>query len=930
MINKPTVKSAIGYAALPQLKPRIAELFTTGFQHVAYFIAILYGSMRLLPANHPYLNMTNMGKFGIRHVIAEAANNLVLKRQNIDQISVFVLVLVGLALIFIQLAMLTLGFIVQPVMAQMPTSFSGFFVTPNPTNDIAHIMMDMVFGIPGMFDSCVAKQIACVDMSGVEQQAAAGPNAGASTLASLGFPFPIHDAMHQLFQVYSTGLLVVAVLISLYFMVTVVAETAQTGTAFGKRFNKVWAPIRFVVAFGLLVPITNGLNASQYIVLHAAKYGSGFATNGWMLFNGSLTGAYGTQTAKLFGDGGTLATTPNIPEIGGLLQFFYVAKTCKYLEEAASKDLNPNPADQITIEPYLVKGPIGANNFAPIEETIGSPPGTPGHTSTSYAAGTTYDDLIAFANGSNRVFIRFGVHDPKEYRMARGNVYPYCGEIAFNLTDARDVADAEPGMVTMQTFYWNLIKSGWFKMFTSPENYPENTALYYSQLNNQNDPTVELPTAELRQQEQEAYSNGLRYLLPTVIQEIENSGRFSVDSTLQEKGWAGAAIWYNKVAEMNGAITSAILNVPMPSLYPDVMEYVQRRKNMQDQTVSFSERFKPVLANGDPVPARRSVDEGMMKPLWEAFDFWQSGGHSTTARTAPSGNAIIDVINALFGTEGLYNIKNNPQSHPLAQLVGVGRSLIEASIRNIGTAMVGGAAGALLSTFIDQFTGQMASVASTFLLTFAMVGITAGFLLFYVVPFLPFIYFFFAVGGWVKGIFEAMVGAPLWALAHIRIDGDGLPGQAAVSGYFLILEIFIRPILILFGILASITTFSALVSVLHQIFDLVIDNLTGFDYPSAAGAADPTLFENITSGVDSFFYTIVYTIVVYLMAMASFKLIDLIPNNILRWMGQSVGTFNDSREDAAASMVGKATVGAQQTSSALGSGLQSIAGAGGR
>jgi hypothetical protein len=63
------------------------------------------------------------------------------------------------------------------------------------------------------------------------------------------------------------------------------------------------------------------------------------------------------------------------------------------------------------------------------------------------------------------------------------------------------------------------------------------------------------------------------------------------------------------------------------------------------------------------------------------------------------------------------------------------------------------------------------------------------------------------------------------------------------------------------------------------------------------------------------------------MAMSSFKLIDLIPNNILRWMGQSVATFNDQREDAAQGLVGKATIGAQQTSSALGGGLRKIAGA---
>ena len=75
--------------------------------------------------------------------------------------------------------------------------------------------------------------------------------------------------------------------------------------------------------------------------------------------------------------------------------------------------------------------------------------------------------------------------------------------------------------------------------------------------------------------------------------------------------------------------------------------------------------------------------------------------------------------------------------------------------------------------------------------------------------------------------------------------------------------------------------------------------------------------------IDEFFFTVIYTIIAYLMAMSSFKLIDIIPNNILRWMGQSVSTFNDEAENPAEGLVGKAAVGAQQSISAIGGGAQS-------
>lgn len=60
------------------------------------------------------------------------------------------------------------------------------------------------------------------------------------------------------------------------------------------------------------------------------------------------------------------------------------------------------------------------------------------------------------------------------------------------------------------------------------------------------------------------------------------------------------------------------------------------------------------------------------------------------------------------------------------------------------------------------------------------------------------------------------------------------------------------------------------------------------------------------------------------MGMSSFKLVDMIPNNILRWMGQSVATFGDQREDAGQSLIGTATVGSQQTLGAIGGGLKGL------
>lgn len=178
-----------------------------------------------------------------------------------------------------------------------------------------------------------------------------------------------------------------------------------------------------------------------------------------------------------------------------------------------------------------------------------------------------------------------------------------------------------------------------------------------------------------------------------------------------------------------------------------------------------------------------------------------------------------------------------------------------------------------------------------------------------------------------KGIFEAMVGAPLWALAHIRIDAHGLPGNAALNGYFLIFEVMIRPILIVFGLLASISLFSALVSVLNSVFPIATSNIAGYDIDTELSPLTTvSTIDSMRGRVDQFFYTVIYAVVVYMMGMSSFKLIDTIPNNILRWMGASVATFNDQREDPAQGLTSKASMGSQQVMSRVGGGLQGLVG----
>ena len=388
---------------------------------------------------------------------------------------------------------------------------------------------------------------------------------------------------------------------------------------------------------------------------------------------------------------------------------------------------------------------------------------------------------------------------------------------------------------------------------------------------------------------------------------------------IRQQGWAGAGIWFNKIAQMNGSLAAAVHAVPRPTRYPDIMEYTLGEKKQQDDNINPRMRFCPDIEAGRDIRYQNASDEDIAKALCMIQQYWEDDGYRVDSRSSHGrqiSNAFIDAINAVLGTQGLFDMCKNVDIHPLAQLAMAGKSLVESSMRNLGFSVASGAAGGLAYIF-NPHVGAVGEAASGLLMSVAGAGLLIGFILFYVIPLMPFLYFFFAVGGWVKGLFEAMVGIPLWALAHIRIDGEGLPGQAASAGYFLILEIFLRPIMIVLGLIAAILSFTAMVWVLNDIFFLVVSNLAGFnaEHARVCGINNATdinaisTIEYFRGPIDEFFFTIVYALIVYLIGMSCFKLIDTIPNSILRWMNFTLPTFNDERNESADSLVQKVAVG---------------------
>ncbi|MCB1557890.1 MAG: DotA/TraY family protein [Alphaproteobacteria bacterium] len=934
--------------------------------------------MRLLPKGHPFFH-TNQ-KYGVRHVLAEAARHLQFKWRNVDQLIVYAALVCGAALMF-AFILAIIFYVIISTPAQAGLYIQDMFVTPVPDNDVAFMMMDRVLGIPGIFDSEVITNPALYG----------------------GTPTPMHIALHALFRFFSYGLFLLAIFIFLYFVVEIIFEVTQTGSPLGETLQNTWIPLRLVIAFGLLIPVSSGLNSAQYITLYVAKMGSGLATNAWGTFN-MITGLNPTG----FGNDQLIARVKG-PDMSNLLKGLMVMKGCQQIHAYAwvasaytAPGTNPDGRNGFfAVEPYIVSSGQGRVMFpssSPVntETSILDPVGgdyinnpvqvVEGNPGSAFSLA-----MNASGNAGIRLVMGFKNTDqPDLFKEYPGGVLPVCGEVfipvsgynaeglltaeaylyavLYVLRDQNrqgvtlDQYELDSGLATVREFTRNSSDyQAAMQVIRNLTNQPfqclfdQNFDGFESVDENNGDGGVLM--GECTKPVPYAYwnkylgnaANVFAYHPPAValaaIADVGNTvdkysigdARFSTlglvdpmmtEAAFYELGWGGAGMWYNKITEKNGSYVAAVSSIPVIQKMPLVMEQIkeQRAKNNTYKDSSFCSQYKmnksgttSVVIKNEKTQFDAEAAENLYilcKNLFEnqhiSVDIFDSGGDMVFASNSTNySNPIERAMAMAFGDFQVFDIIENQKLGvlPMAQLSATGKMLVDKSIMALMAALGSSATGGLLHmaslssngedvealNMLGDAFGGFAGAA----MSFATLGLTTGVMLHYILPFLPFIYFFFAVGRWVKTIFEALVGVPLWALAHLRLSGQGLPGDAASSGYFLLLEIFIRPILTVFSLVASFAVFIAMVTVMNSVFELLITNFSGYNFVDLKNANDPVTLARITESMrgiaDQFFYTVMYIVLTYMIATSSFKLIDIIPDNILtRWSGAGVSSMGAS------------------------------------
>ncbi|MGB4946985.1 MAG: DotA/TraY family protein [Candidatus Competibacter denitrificans] len=324
----------------------------------------------------------------------------------------------------------------------------------------------------------------------------------------------------------------------------------------------------------------------------------------------------------------------------------------------------------------------------------------------------------------------------------------------------------------------------------------------------------------------------------------------------KKDGWATYGMWFWQLSEASMAISTAINDM------------IGEQKGLKSELTSLApqtaEQVRLALARNDVMVESLLTSS---KTGTEQFAAWRAtqNGSANFNYALPQGGRTFD---ELPGNDLLRSLGNGlleafrwvqpsqTNEFPLLTWYRFGHSLMIVG----ASAMVAGAGVGLLSTAAGLL------VASIGAFVYGL-GWTLAFYLSY----LPLIIWLFQFLAWMVLAIIAAFGMPLWMLMHLSGEGDGISGARAQSGYGLLLSLLLKPVLLVFGLIASI----ALLYVLGWFIQATIGT---------------TLLNPPNSVFEAVGLMTVYILLVIGLATLCLRMISLVPELAFRWIDIVVGS----------------------------------------
>jgi conjugal transfer/type IV secretion protein DotA/TraY len=865
-----------------------------------YLLAMVFATHRLFPRNHPALvGGPNAPRLTLLLVISTAWKNLTFTKESMPQVILFFAVTTIMVVATLTLFMAVLSIFVGKAHA------AGV-----GTGGTAQVSCD--YGTTGLFTPCgtVTEDIPTVWMNFLFQGVNFSTIWGDTTNQIVPNTSAIQGGLTTALALYSEAILVVAVVVLFYHLAKMVVETAHHGVVMGKKADQIWAPIRLVFAIGLLIPLGtggtggSGLNTGQWIVLTVAQWGSNMADQVWVGFLNALL----AQTNNGL-------DVPNPPHAQKAVYDTFLSQTCM-----AAYNAYVNGWSGSTGTGGGALNDTHWQGFNPANQTNGNcTPVTPKNWNTATGAWDTPTDSTPPMDPVTTTVADKSIITFYQAKGSRVQQTVLCGSYAtpappqsndgiYNTIQNLIAQYRTTTFQNLTTAVQGFVGSG-LQPFVTPC------------LGGTSGIPVALNTTPL----EELVANYMADMWSNLQGLSQNAGvadaLAQVAQVSANQGWVSAGAWFNTIVRLEGEVSDISSIVPAtkpPSLTPI------KDKFYDEQVLPLIQNFDSYLKAVDPnatwtpptsLPGQQAqlalAEAGLQQNLQETnqnyFDrtfqlidsvagrngVWQSGTSGTcTLQDGTQGNCVFHLGVTFTGNNPLADIASLGFAN-----INTARELFDMAVRSqfkggqengIGASIsaAGGSADNVMQAVgtLASAKGEVDSGLAQIVATLSVVFFTCGFMLAYYLPLIPFFHFLFNSLTWALSLFEAVIAIPLVALAHLNPEGDGLPGGAKQAYYF-IFNIFLRPVLMIFGLIAAYLLFFIAVSYMNSLYLQAI---------AGSGALN-----NGNGSLVKLVYSVLYVLMLYMCANNCFKLISFLPENALRWMGQSGLSYGNITGDPA-------------------------------
>lgn len=356
------------------------------------------------------------------------------------------------------------------------------------------------------------------------------------------------------------------------------------------------------------------------------------------------------------------------------------------------------------------------------------------------------------------------------------------------------------------------------------------------------------------------YENALRAAAKAATTGTAQRAYTDFLAAAKDGGVLFAGTWYNHIGKMNDVMQSTLNALPVSDAV----------------SISGKETEEALLTYQDALAAADEYTRNRVNSVRKVYyadtdvppaigdEFWP---YFRRLLSAPFMGAINRMTESIAGS----NLNHMTQMKAFGDtLVLAGEALL--SVMSITAGAAGGWIAKMTVGSVFNFQAAIQFLAG--FVTLTVIGLTSfGVMLAHYVPMVPFVTWTTAVVNWFVLVCEAVLAAPLFAVAHTHPDGDEVAGKGA-PGWPLVLSLFLRLPLMLFGLVLAMNLTEPITGYINTAYMTVVAGVQA---------------DSFTGIVGFLAYVAIYVALMTTIVHIVFSLIHWIPDNVLRWVGTIAG-----------------------------------------